>query len=211
MNTFHLCLRPEWLPVLPPLSGRLVVLLAVRRRSRLPHREESVQRHRRSQDFHPHRQDNVLSATLDLFCCCLWDSHTQSDSVRRRSGLECSNAAPCWCGCCGVTWSQPSLPAGLLPPAAFLVAVSYAGCSHILTVTFLTLSTTVAGISASGVFINQLDIAPRWVIKSNRCQDADIDNPYSIYTILLHILPVICLPDRLKQRFLGGGNSPQWL
>ncbi|XP_051247270.1 sialin [Dicentrarchus labrax] len=51
---------------------------------------------------------------------------------------------------------------GVLPPAAFLVAVSYAGCSHILTVTFLTLSTTVGGISASGVYINQIDIAPRY-------------------------------------------------
>ncbi|XP_070778423.1 sialin [Enoplosus armatus] len=52
--------------------------------------------------------------------------------------------------------------AGLLPGAAFLVAVGYAGCSHILTVTFLTLSTTIGGISASGVFINQIDIAPRY-------------------------------------------------
>ncbi|XP_039977283.1 sialin isoform X2 [Xiphias gladius] len=51
---------------------------------------------------------------------------------------------------------------GMLLPAAFLVAVSYAGCSHILTVTFLTLSTTTGGISASGVFINQIDIAPRY-------------------------------------------------
>ncbi|KAF3707159.1 Sialin H(+)/nitrate cotransporter H(+)/sialic acid cotransporter [Channa argus] len=52
--------------------------------------------------------------------------------------------------------------AGMLLPAAFLVAVSFAGCSHILTVTFLTLSTTTGGISASGVFINQIDIAPRY-------------------------------------------------
>lgn len=52
--------------------------------------------------------------------------------------------------------------AGLLPCAAFLVAVSYAGCSHIPAVTFLTLSTTIGGFSASGVFINQIDIAPRY-------------------------------------------------
>ncbi|XP_029977009.1 sialin [Salarias fasciatus] len=51
---------------------------------------------------------------------------------------------------------------GLLLPAAFLVAVSCAGCNHILTVTFLTLSTTSGGMSASGVFINQIDIAPRY-------------------------------------------------
>lgn len=51
---------------------------------------------------------------------------------------------------------------GMLLPAACLVAVIYAGCDPILTVTFLTLSTTVGGISASGVFINQIDIAPRY-------------------------------------------------
>lgn len=51
---------------------------------------------------------------------------------------------------------------GLLPASALLVAVSYAGCNHILTVTFLTLSTTIGGASASGVFINQIDIAPRY-------------------------------------------------
>ncbi|XP_044191197.1 sialin [Thunnus albacares] len=51
---------------------------------------------------------------------------------------------------------------GSLPSAGFLIAVSYAGCSHILAVTFLTLSTTIGGTSASGVFINQIDIAPRY-------------------------------------------------
>ncbi|XP_038821972.1 sialin isoform X2 [Salvelinus namaycush] len=50
---------------------------------------------------------------------------------------------------------------GLLLPAAFLVAVGYSGCSGVLAVTFLTLSTTVGGTSAAGVFINQIDIAPR--------------------------------------------------
>ncbi|TDH03849.1 hypothetical protein EPR50_G00145960 [Perca flavescens] len=52
--------------------------------------------------------------------------------------------------------------AGVLPASALLVAVSYAGCSHILTVTFLTLSTTIGGATASGVYINQIDIAPRY-------------------------------------------------
>ncbi|CAB1321051.1 unnamed protein product [Coregonus sp. 'balchen'] len=50
----------------------------------------------------------------------------------------------------------------LLLPAAFLVAVGYSGCSGVLAVTFLTLSTTVGGTSAAGVFINQIDIAPRY-------------------------------------------------
>ncbi|XP_061597282.1 sialin isoform X2 [Cololabis saira] len=51
---------------------------------------------------------------------------------------------------------------GLMLPAAFLVAVSYAGCDHLLTVTFLTLSTSLGGTSAPGVYINQIDIAPRY-------------------------------------------------
>ncbi|KAM4725874.1 sialin isoform 2-T2 [Anableps anableps] len=51
---------------------------------------------------------------------------------------------------------------GLLLPALFLVAVCYAGCSHILTVTFLTLSTSLGGTSSAGVYVNQIDIAPRY-------------------------------------------------
>uniref|UniRef100_A0A1A7X3F5 Sialin n=2 Tax=Iconisemion striatum TaxID=60296 RepID=A0A1A7X3F5_9TELE len=51
---------------------------------------------------------------------------------------------------------------GLLLPAVFLVPVGYVGCSHILTVTFLTLSTSLGGTSSPGVFINQIDIAPRY-------------------------------------------------
>ncbi|KAM6899795.1 sialin [Xenentodon cancila] len=51
---------------------------------------------------------------------------------------------------------------GLMLPAAFLTAVSYAGCDHALTVTFLTLSTSLGGTSAPGVYINQIDIAPRY-------------------------------------------------
>ncbi|KAI3358811.1 hypothetical protein L3Q82_015213 [Scortum barcoo] len=51
---------------------------------------------------------------------------------------------------------------GLVPSAALLVAVGYSGCSHVLTVTFLTLSATIGGTSAPGVFMNQIDIAPRY-------------------------------------------------
>lgn len=53
-------------------------------------------------------------------------------------------------------------PTGLLIPAGLLVAVGFSGCSGILAVTFLTLSTTLGGISAAGVFINQIDIAPQY-------------------------------------------------
>ncbi|XP_034016091.1 sialin [Thalassophryne amazonica] len=52
--------------------------------------------------------------------------------------------------------------AGVLPGAAFLMAVNYTGCSHIMTVTFFTLSLTIGGISSAGVFMNQIDIAPRY-------------------------------------------------
>uniref|UniRef100_A0A3Q3WIJ7 Sialin n=1 Tax=Mola mola TaxID=94237 RepID=A0A3Q3WIJ7_MOLML len=52
-------------------------------------------------------------------------------------------------------------------PAALLVAVTFVGCNHVLTVTFLTLSTTIAATSSCGVFINQIDIAPRWVLRGD--------------------------------------------
>ncbi|XP_028820455.1 sialin-like [Denticeps clupeoides] len=51
---------------------------------------------------------------------------------------------------------------GLVLPAAFLVAVGYTRCSSALAVICLTLSTTIGGTSAAGVFINQIDIAPRY-------------------------------------------------
>uniref|UniRef100_A0A3Q4HP47 Sialin-like n=1 Tax=Neolamprologus brichardi TaxID=32507 RepID=A0A3Q4HP47_NEOBR len=57
---------------------------------------------------------------------------------------------------------------GLFLPSVFLAAVVYTGCDHILTVTFLTLSMTTGGFSAAGVFINQIDIAPRWVSSSKQ-------------------------------------------
>ncbi|XP_017551738.1 sialin [Pygocentrus nattereri] len=51
---------------------------------------------------------------------------------------------------------------GMLLPAGLLVAVGFSGCSGILAVTFLTLSTTIGGASSAGVFMNQIDIAPRY-------------------------------------------------
>ncbi|XP_056154473.1 sialin isoform X1 [Lampris incognitus] len=51
---------------------------------------------------------------------------------------------------------------GLLLPAGLLVAVGYAGCSGNLAITLLTFSTAMGGTSAAGVFINQIDIAPRY-------------------------------------------------
>ncbi|KAG7248131.1 hypothetical protein CRUP_010463, partial [Coryphaenoides rupestris] len=51
---------------------------------------------------------------------------------------------------------------GLLLPAGCLVAVGYAGCSALPAVTLLTMSSTLGGASAAGVYINQIDIAPRY-------------------------------------------------
>lgn len=51
---------------------------------------------------------------------------------------------------------------GLLLPAGLFVAVGYAGCSGLLAVVFLTMSSSIGGASAAGVFINQIDIAPRY-------------------------------------------------
>ncbi|KAK7125153.1 hypothetical protein R3I94_019251 [Phoxinus phoxinus] len=51
---------------------------------------------------------------------------------------------------------------GLFLPAVFLVAVGFSGCSGAMAVTFLTLSSAFGGFSAAGVFLNQIDIAPRY-------------------------------------------------
>ncbi|KAG9279862.1 sialin isoform X1 [Astyanax mexicanus] len=51
---------------------------------------------------------------------------------------------------------------GMVVPAGFLVAVAFSGCSGGLAVTFLTLSSTIGGASSAGVYMNQIDIAPRY-------------------------------------------------
>ncbi|XP_031735090.1 sialin isoform X1 [Anarrhichthys ocellatus] len=51
---------------------------------------------------------------------------------------------------------------GMLGPAVFLVAVGYTGCNYTLAVTFLTISSALGGVSASGFNINHLDIAPSY-------------------------------------------------
>lgn len=54
-------------------------------------------------------------------------------------------------------WSPP---AGMIGPACFLVAAGYTGCNYILAVMFLTISSSLGGVSASGFNVNHLDIAP---------------------------------------------------
>lgn len=48
----------------------------------------------------------------------------------------------------------------MIGPAVFLVAAGYIGCNYTLAVTFLTISSSLGGVSASGFNINHLDIAP---------------------------------------------------
>uniref|UniRef100_A0A3Q3AZ69 Sialin n=1 Tax=Kryptolebias marmoratus TaxID=37003 RepID=A0A3Q3AZ69_KRYMA len=51
---------------------------------------------------------------------------------------------------------------GMIGPAAFLVAAGFTGCNYKLAVTFLTISSSLGGVSASGFNINHLDIAPSY-------------------------------------------------
>lgn len=76
---------------------------------------------------------------------------------------------------CGVILSQSSyyyifpeeytehycfLPVGMVGPAVFLVAAGYTGCNYTMAVAFLTISSSLGAVSASGFSINHLDIAP---------------------------------------------------
>uniref|UniRef100_A0A8C2HTX3 Sialin n=1 Tax=Cyprinus carpio TaxID=7962 RepID=A0A8C2HTX3_CYPCA len=51
---------------------------------------------------------------------------------------------------------------GMVGPAVFLIAAGYTGCNYVLAIAFLTLSSSLGGISASGFNINHLDIAPSY-------------------------------------------------
>lgn len=51
---------------------------------------------------------------------------------------------------------------GMIGPAVFLVAAGFTGCNYTLAVTFLTISSSLGGVSASGFNINHLDIAPSY-------------------------------------------------
>ncbi|KAJ8014130.1 hypothetical protein DPEC_G00037060 [Dallia pectoralis] len=51
---------------------------------------------------------------------------------------------------------------GMIGPAVFIVAVGYTGCNYVLAVAFLTISSSLGGMVASGFNINHLDIAPSY-------------------------------------------------
>uniref|UniRef100_W5KAI8 Sialin n=1 Tax=Astyanax mexicanus TaxID=7994 RepID=W5KAI8_ASTMX len=51
---------------------------------------------------------------------------------------------------------------GMVGPAVFLVAAGYTNCNYVLAVAFLTISSSLGGLSASGFNINHLDIAPSY-------------------------------------------------
>lgn len=53
-----------------------------------------------------------------------------------------------------------SVYVGMIGPAVFIVAAGYTGCNYILAVAFLSISSSLGGIVASGFNINHLDIAP---------------------------------------------------
>ncbi|XP_034041292.1 sialin isoform X2 [Thalassophryne amazonica] len=49
---------------------------------------------------------------------------------------------------------------GMVGPAVFLVATGYTGCNYVAALAFLTISSSLGGVSSSGFSINHLDIAP---------------------------------------------------
>ncbi|KAI7805384.1 sialin [Triplophysa rosa] len=51
---------------------------------------------------------------------------------------------------------------GMMGPAVFLVAAGYTNCDYFLAIAFLTISSSLGGMSASGFNINHLDIAPSY-------------------------------------------------
>ncbi|XP_054654024.1 sialin isoform X2 [Dunckerocampus dactyliophorus] len=51
---------------------------------------------------------------------------------------------------------------GMTGPAVFLVAAGNTGCNYILAIAFLTISSSLGGVSSSGFNINHLDIAPSY-------------------------------------------------
>ena len=68
--------------------------------------------------------------------------------------------------CYVVKFSLNARVAGLVLPAGFLVATSYAGCNSTLAVAFLVLSVGTQGLVLAGPMVNHIDIAPlfagRW-------------------------------------------------
>lgn len=155
-------LSPEQLPVRPAVPRWLVVCYTLWFCGRQPHWEAGVQHHCRTEALYPHRWVSSPFTWVgkwkgsSSWSICLFTTYTFA--IKYCFLLHSVNIQ---------RLKRPHrLSAGMLLPAAFFVAVAYAGCSHILTVTFLTLSTTTGGTSASGVFINQIDIAPRWVLPS---------------------------------------------
>lgn len=51
---------------------------------------------------------------------------------------------------------------GIIPPVALIAALPYVRTSYITSITFLTLSCGISPLSQSGIYINALDIAPRY-------------------------------------------------
>ncbi|XP_061692413.1 sialin isoform X2 [Syngnathoides biaculeatus] len=97
------------------------------------------------------QQNGFLSALPYLGCAaCAVLSGQLADYLRERRR---------WAA---VTVRKSFSAVGMTGPAVFLVAAGYTGCNYTSALTFLTISSSLGGVSASGFNINHLDIAPSY-------------------------------------------------
>uniref|UniRef100_A0A3B3RGQ7 Sialin n=1 Tax=Paramormyrops kingsleyae TaxID=1676925 RepID=A0A3B3RGQ7_9TELE len=73
-------------------------------------------------------------------------------------GRAGTNVSSELCGVISLVFESP----GMIGPAVFLVATGYTGCNYVLAIVFLTVSSSLGGLTASGFNINHLDIAPSY-------------------------------------------------
>lgn len=97
------------------------------------------------------QQNGMLSAVPYLGCWCLTVMGGQlADLLRERFHFRT------------VVVRKAFTIVGMVGPAVFLVAAGYTNCDYFLAIAFLTISSSLGGISASGFNINHLDIAPSY-------------------------------------------------
>ncbi|XP_061767299.1 sialin [Nerophis ophidion] len=97
------------------------------------------------------QQNGVLSALPYLGCAvCAILSGQLADYLREK------------CSYPTVTVRKTFTIIGMIGPGIFLVAAGYTGCNYTLAIAFLTISSSLGGVSSSGFNINHLDIAPSY-------------------------------------------------
>uniref|UniRef100_A0A7N8X141 Sialin n=1 Tax=Mastacembelus armatus TaxID=205130 RepID=A0A7N8X141_9TELE len=115
---------------------------------------------------------------------------------------------------------------GMVGPAVFLVAVGYTGCNYILAVAFLTVSSTLGGVSASGFNINHLDIAPSYagillgitntfatipgMVGPVIARDLTAQNTIEQWQVVFYIAAAINLFGALFYSLFGQGTVQPW-